>query len=531
MRVVRLKLKPDVQKVLKSISQEFGVSDHGFAEDIFSMMRFKGNGLPSSGRLQKMSNAVAKKSKMPPIGVNLLMSKRKMLLESFAKLPYFKALCMEKDLILSVRRLLITFRTMYNKVRQAQCSGCQLKPSCQFGKQYGAVMSDITKVIDPNFALKVHVDCPHKPEISLINQVAHSVQALNVLLSQSMQPFAQAASAAGAAKIEELMKLAEEAADDPSLAEDDSDVNPDPEDVADNYNPIRGYGFGRTSRYTNAHTGAHICRVTEAFVQRVTNAQLAIFDLGHKFSIALSKDKTRNFKPVPHIDKDQKQDTIKSEADISKLVSSQHGLPEAVFENRLKKKQLIKQQFVKADERKQLLYLLVDSSNSMCAQLGSNSRHSLFTRGSLATVFSLSLVRKVRDDGGICYLRFFEGAPGPLHKAEVKQEFDNMYHVVNLNSYSGGGTSIMSALQAATNDIQAADNKSELAKAEIMLITDCGDSLDNQKIKKLLGKIKLSVLDVAGASETANPELKASADKYFKASEDAVDVNSLVSLL
>ncbi len=530
MRIVRLSLDPKVSRLLEALSKEQGIDDVGFAEDIFSLMRLKGNGLPDKGRILAMSHYISLKGKVSQIGVSLLMGKRKMILERLSQLPYFKALSRQTDLVNSVTRLLVTFRSFYYKVRQAQCVSCHLKLQCDFGKQYGSTMSDITKVIDSDYQTKVHSDCPVLPEISVINQMDQAVQSM-IVLSGAQQAAMAAAAAKGGVPVLPLAAVQAMAAFDPDAAEDTETDDPDPDAFEDDYHPIRGAGAGKKSGYDNVHTGQHICKVTEQFVKDVSQQQLAIFEIGRKFSLALSRRKDINFKPVPHIEHDQTQAHIKSESEVTQLVSSQHGLPDEVFEARLNKKQLVKREYTKPEDKKQLLYFLIDSSASMGGQLGSNSKWSLFTRGSLSCVFALSMLRKIKEDNGIMFVRFFEGEPGPLHKAEKISDFDTLAIVINRNNFGGGGTDIHCAVATAIRDISKADSDSELAKSEIIMVTDCEDSINGAAMKASLGKIELNVLDVSGHSNAINKELKLAATKYFKANEGAPDINKIVDLV
>jgi hypothetical protein len=535
MRIIRLKLKKDVSTLLAEISREHGFDDPGFAEDIFSLMRLKGHGLPTRDRVKAMSEQAAKKAKMPALHVYLIMGKRAMTLKKFVGLAYFKALCYEDDLVLSVRRLLNTFNTLYRRARQAQCLSCNLRPQCQFGQQYGETMSDITKVLDPDYKIKVNDQCPFMPEIDSMNQLEAAAQYFAQMAQQGMSPFIQVAAKGVQGKdLKQVLAEQQKADNDPDAEMDDSEEDIDPDSWEDNYLPFTGRASaGKTNRYANRHTGQHICKVTEAFVNQVTNGQLAIYELGRKFSLALNASKRANFKPVPEVERSQKADQIKSEADIPKLISSQHGLPEQVFESRLRKKELIKAEYQKPDEKKQLLYLLLDSSGSMGMQLGTNSQYGLFTCGALAQVFSLALVRKVRQDRGIIHCRFFEGAPGVLYKADRDEEFDAVYQAISRNNFSGGGTNIPLALRTACDDIHQAEATNPLARAEILLITDCADSVNTQNIKSMLGKIELDTLDVSGGpgNAPANKELKAASNRYYKANESAPDVNSMVNLI
>ena len=163
MRIVRLKIAPDVKTLLAIEAKAFGFDDPGFVEDMYALMKFRGNGLPDKARIKFLSTALSVKYKQSVIGFNLLLTKRKMLLDKLSKIPLFPALAQLSDRIEACRRILQNFSDMHRKTRQAQCITCHLLTKCQFGKQYSKVMQDITKVIDPDYDTKVHDDCPARP--------------------------------------------------------------------------------------------------------------------------------------------------------------------------------------------------------------------------------------------------------------------------------------------------------------------------------------------------------------------------------
>ena len=83
MRITRLKLNTDVSAYLKQYTKRFGFDDHGFVEDMFTLLRLKGAGLPSKARIEKVSAYIAKKEKMAKESIVLLITKRKMIFRSF----------------------------------------------------------------------------------------------------------------------------------------------------------------------------------------------------------------------------------------------------------------------------------------------------------------------------------------------------------------------------------------------------------------------------------------------------------------
>lgn len=528
MRLIRLKLQPDVAELLREVSQEFNIQDPGFTEDLFALMRFKGGGLPAQSRIQSMAQQAAKKAKLATsLGIALLLAKRKEVLLRIAKLAYFRGICQSRDMVLSVRTLLLSFRKFYVRVREAQCSSCPHLKACKYGQQYGKTASQITKVLDPNYASLVHKDCPVFPEIEGLNQLNQAI----IQFQQMVQ--AQIGSQSKGVKAELVEQ--QQAAQAIPNEEDKSTLNLDPEESAENFQPIRtGPGWGVTNRFDGFFTGDHVCKVNEEFIDKLTKSQLALYELGRQFDIALGKSKRANFKPVPHVSQDRTHENVKSESDLPKVVGNQHGLPEEVFNAKMEKRQLLKNQDEEPESKKQLLYLLIDSSGSMDAGLGYGSAHGTFTRGGLATVFGLSLVRKLKADGGLLYIRYFDGAPGPLHKALTPDEFDRMADFMCLDNYGGGGTDIPAALKQAVDDIVKADPTDKLARAEILIITDaesCFNELPATEAVIKQKKIELSILDVSGSQSGAEANMKRICQRYYKVDATVPDVNKIISLL
>jgi uncharacterized protein with von Willebrand factor type A (vWA) domain len=545
MRIVRLKIKANVKQLLAQVAVESGIDDPGFVQDVYALMRLHGGGLPDKARINAMADKYAAMHKKTPFGMRAIIGKRKQVLGQLVAIPYFQGLSRSADAVSATQRILSGFITFYRKVRQSQCVTCHLQTQCDFGKQYGSVMTDITKVIDPDYEKKTHDDCPVAPEISAINKIARAMEAFEQIAGQKDKALNKVAKQTGndESGIEEL---------DSELEEPNEEEDSNTEDIPDGAFPMMGasgesmddneqdpdsdfmpsrHGYGRSNKYDNQHTGQHICRVTEKFIEQVSMAQLAVFELGRKFTLALGKQGGLKFKPVKSVERDKKPEHIKSVSDITKVTPSSHALPGKVFEHKLLKNELTKQHFQKQDERKKLLYLLIDSSGSMSSQLGPHyggNQHSLYTRGSLASVMSGALAKKCLAENGIVYARFFGGSPGRRVDAVTKQDYDALMDFIIKNNYRAGGTDIACAIEAAVEDIDKAAAQEEVKSAEIICITDCEDYIDEPRMALLAKRHEFNILDVSGDGEQINLPLKASAAKYYKVKENAPDINKLV---
>jgi len=532
MRIIRLKINPAVREVLSSVSNEVKAGDGGLTEDIFSLLRLHGNGIPDQDRIAKMADFAALKTGTNSLNVRIMMNRRAAFLKQISKMAYFRALSESSDAVNSTRRIFLTFQKLYLKYREAQCLTCQYLTACDFGKQYANATTDIGKVVDPDFSNKVHADCPVLPQVSAINQIAEAMAQWKKMVS------AQEAEAQ-VAKIN--MGAADEDEKEAEFAEIDSDTDSgnlsfDEEEDDTVYFPeadVKG-SPRRRSKYSGSHDGSQYVRQFETMVEQLNKTQLVIFSLGQKFGYALNKDKKGKFKPTEVMSKDRDKSKIRSEVDIPRLVPSEHALPSSVFNERLGKKALNKQQEMEPSKRKRILYLLVDNSGSMKSILSQN-KYGMLTRGALATVFSLTLTRQVRDEGGIVFCRFFAGSAGYKLEARTKDEFEPLLQMMTNASWNGGSTNIPAAVFAAMSDIKDAKKTEDISKSEVLLITDCQDSFDAATILNELGPQGMNILDVSGTAKAFEYEgsrvLHKVAKAYYRVDPSNIDITKIVSLV
>ena len=191
----------------------------------------------------------------------------------------------------------------------------------------------------------------------------------------------------------------------------------------------------------------------------------------------------------------------------------------------------VKQNLKKDKSKKQLLYVVIDSSGSMCQQLEGKVASGLVTKASLSVLFSSALAKRIMEDGGILFTRFFDGGVGDLIEAREKDEFERLMFTIARNSFDGGGTDIVKAIQTAVQDVQAA--KDELASAEILLLTDCQDAFSAAQAKAAAGKYKINTLDISGRQghESVKEALKAISAKYYFVDHKQLDISKMVSLV
>lgn len=548
MRIVRFRHKDNrIPPLLKELARE-NRADTGFIFDLFALFAYRGAGIPTEKRLEKIIDRYHKQVKIAKVSAQIIAKKRRSELRTISANVLFKGLSCRPDKIAALRQYLTHMADYQRKMRQAQCLSCNLRGDCEFGTQYSGQVSDITKVLDEDYVKKVHDDCPVRPEIDFANRLAAT--ALNMA---KMFDTENAANAMGATKnqtgakqglkaAQELSEDAKEAADDAEVDSDDSEPMALSDDSADNCGgnevmPHWAHKLNQGGKFDqfDANFTGNMFNVAQTFISQLSSANLVLYELGRKFSLALTAQKKGKFKPVPNVSKTTKTRNMETASDIAKIESSQHGLPSEVFDAREDRKELTKIQHTEPDEKKQLLYILIDVSGSMQGQLPDKSGRGLISRSALCATFSIALTERVEDDKGIVFLRFFAGAPGARASATKKEEFDDMRKRIALASFNGGGTDILAALQIAVDDISRANKQEELASAEILCITDCEDYFDEAAISAVIKDVEFNVLDVSGHDfdpKSTSGALQRLATKYLKVNNVGnMDINKIVELV
>ncbi|MDP2656615.1 MAG: VWA domain-containing protein [bacterium] len=178
---------------------------------------------------------------------------------------------------------------------------------------------------------------------------------------------------------------------------------------------------------------------------------------------------------------------IRDFSELPKVARVAHGLPDEIFWQRAVEKRLPVREYVKVDEQKQLIYLLVDCSGSM----GDGKR--VVKAGGIL----LNRVKAVIRGEAELFLRLFDGSPHDLKEARNEQQGRELLDMIkNKGTYSGGSTNFSAAISQAVKDINA--DKARFHRCDIIMVTDGDDSLGTHEP---LGDIKLHVFSVASENE------------------------------
>ena len=204
------------------------------------------------------------------------------------------------------------------------------------------------------------------------------------------------------------------------------------------------------------------------------------------------KEESREWRPNRHLPVMQEFDVdfIKSVSEVSRVLPSQHVLPDEVFMRRLARRELMRRvartpvivpfgnssNDFNPNYFKQKVYLLLDTSASML------SHHRFQMAKAVAYVF---LKRNLKELGHI-YFRTFDRDIGPLVTATDMSSLRSMIRAIMRLNRLGNGTVLEKAILLACEDIR---KDSDLSGAEILVITDGAAHLDKGRIIEALGSM------------------------------------------
>lgn len=207
-------------------------------------------------------------------------------------------------------------------------------------------------------------------------------------------------------------------------------------------------------------------------------------------SVPEKKEESRDWKPNRHVPVLQEFDVdfIKSVSEVSRILPSQHVLPDEVFMRRLARRELLRRvartpvirPFGNSSHEfnpnyfKQKVYLLLDTSASML------SHHRFQMAKAVAYVF---LKRNLKELGHV-YFRTFDRDIGELITATDITSLRALIKAMMRLNRLGNGTVMEKAILTACEDIRRDSN---LSGAEILIITDGAAHLDKGRITEALG--------------------------------------------
>ena len=164
--------------------------------------------------------------------------------------------------------------------------------------------------------------------------------------------------------------------------------------------------------------------------------------------------------------------SMESLSDLPHMTAAERALfatNKTLFWNRVATRAVQIREKVNITEEQQLLYLLLDCSGSM--------GHDGFAAAGGALMNRLTAV--VRGEA-VLYWRLFDGSPHKEHVARDATEAAASFKTLTQRSFSGGGTSIETAMITARDRCLELGRESggKLGRPQILIVTDGGDSVD-----------------------------------------------------
>lgn len=266
-----------------------------------------------------------------------------------------------------------------------------------------------------------------------------------------------------------------------------------------------------------------------------------IEDLEHPIARALApilqltdpavKDLGQEHMLIPHVPeaKEYEADLIRSVTEVRNIYPYQFLLPEDVFLQRLVERSLwmpraktphnfryqTESDRFAPDDRKQKVYILFDTSNSM--------RHNY--RIHLAKAIAYLFLKQNQRELGTIFFRTFDLVVGPLLEARDVPSFDRMISTVMHVNALGNGTALQKALTTAIDDIS---RESQLSHAQILVITDGVAHIDYEKLRAMMGE-GISISTVKIGSARMHIDAKVIEDQVFHSTDgDAIRLRELI---
>ncbi len=223
-------------------------------------------------------------------------------------------------------------------------------------------------------------------------------------------------------------------------------------------------------------------------------------------------------------------DTFRTIQELKKALPRELAQDDDVFSARLFTKTLMVQKFYEseadsfkpistsrdkkgkdANRFEQKFYILLDRSKSMEMKM-----RSFYSKCLVAEFLRRKMQSKAR-----LYYRPFDTKPGKLSRIEKKEDFPGLIERILFTTTGGTSTNIQGAVFQAISDIRY---DKEMAKSEILVVTDGISKIDRDEMRVKLGDIKLSVLKVG--KDVAEPDFY-DIEAYFKREGIPYDPNTM----
>lgn len=201
--------------------------------------------------------------------------------------------------------------------------------------------------------------------------------------------------------------------------------------------------------------------------------ELEIYELSKKLEFTIRVSKKGKFNEVHYPDDGLDVDRIKKTEDIKRILPSQFALDDVLFLKKLISRELLKKKYMQRQEKRQILYMLVDSSGSMSSHVKGN-----LTKIDVCKAVAIALMKKMISNEDLFYFRWFTDRVDTLHIIETKEQAKKFLIELVFGRAADGGTAIQNAIEVAVKDVRKKLHKG-MDLADILLVSDGDDNAVN----------------------------------------------------
>lgn len=496
MRLIQLNINPQVVRYLeRHVAEELKFPNKGLVLDIFSLLRRKGDGIPTEELLDKLIEHFTTVENTDKFTTSLLLRKQRHVLTKLEKTAFFRTLCHVADPIRATRQLIEYSMNVMFHVSKAYCEQCNLNSACHFYTHFRDI-KDISVVAgDSSLLNHVHDDCPRRPELDIEDMIAKGADLLAKLLR-----IKDPQQAANANKMEEAESGQPDEGDpDYELLGEDSDgPNSDFDKAIQALKDDDGFTSAGKGSAIPQHALHKLYGYLEAIGRDLSEKEVAMFALGLAFEDAFGAPMRKDmFRNTDALGTRRITDTTHKHSDLVKGKPEDLMHDDDIVERKVNQGDMRIRQEQEQKERKVHVYVLIDVSYSMDEEVTTN-----ISRLVVAKTLVFALLEKLRQDNAVFIGRAFNDNLGERVYAESDSEYDYAYKRMVEQLVASGGTDINNALSRAMKEILQAQDK--VSDAEILLITDSEDRFrqdDYDEAKKILAQWPESILHVINADQ------------------------------
>lgn len=176
----------------------------------------------------------------------------------------------------------------------------------------------------------------------------------------------------------------------------------------------------------------------------------------------------KSVKVIPDTNGDEVRNRpIKDFGEMGRLVKSEWALPEVYRTFRIVTHAAQVRERVRREEKKQLLYMIIDCSGSM-----SNGQRIGKAGGVL-----MNRLKAVVEGEAEIFIRFFDSKLYEEHHAGTAKEAKDLIHQFTEKNFSGGSTNISGCAMEAQKRIEEIAKEKNLARPELVVVSDGEDNI------------------------------------------------------